>query len=422
MIQVFKFGGASVKDAEAVKNVARILKTYATSSTIVVISAMGKTTNHLEQLVNAFYYQKEEPQTVLDTLKQTHLDILQTLIPDTSHPVYVEFENVFVELQWAIEEQASFGYNQEYDQIVGLGEILATKIISAYLNTQNILNKWIDARGIIQTDNTYREGKVDYELSQTLVSTQLIPQFNTAPILITQGFIGGTSENFVTTLGREGSDYTAALLAYFTNASHVTIWKDVPGVLNADPKYFKNTKKIEELTYQDAIELTYYGASVIHPKTIKPLQNKNIPLYVKSFLKPEESGTVIKDTDKRITITSYIFKVNQVLISIQPKDFSFIAEENLSSIFNILSRFDVKANMMQNSAISFSLCVDEDEHKIPDLLVELQKDYKVLYNSDVELMTIRNYDQEIINKLSENKLVLIEQRSRYTHQMVIKKE
>lgn len=422
MFQVFKFGGASVKDAEAVKNVAHILKNYAKTPTIVVVSAMGKTTNHLERLVNAFFYKKEDPLPVLEALKQQHLAILNTLIPDTNNTVYQDFENVFVELQWAIEEEPSYPYAQEYDQIVGLGEVLATKIISAYLNTQSINNKWIDARGIIQTDNTYREGKVNYELSQALVDTQLLPHFKSCNLVITQGFIGGTSENFMTTLGREGSDYTAALLAYFTNAAGVTIWKDVPGVLNADPKYFKNTKKIEELTYQDAIELTYYGASVIHPKTIKPLQNKNIPLYVKSFLKPEESGTVIKETDKRISITSYIFKINQILISIQPKDFSFIAEENLSAIFNHLSHFDVKANMMQNSAISFSVCVDNDEHKIPDLITELQKDYKVLYNEGVELMTIRNYDLETINKLSEGKVILIEQRSRYTHQMVMKNE
>ncbi len=420
MIQVFKFGGASVKDAEAVKNVASILKNYATSSTIVVVSAMGKTTNQLEQLVNAFFYKEGNPTEHLETIKQAHLSILNTLIPDTKHQVYIDFENIFVELLWAIEEEPSFSYNQEYDQIVGLGELLATKIISAYLNTQAIANTWLDARGLIQTDNTYREGKVDYELSQALVSSQLLPHFKTIPIVITQGFIGGTSENYMTTLGREGSDYTAALLAYFTNAAKVTIWKDVPGVLNADPKYFKNTRKIDELTYQDAIELTYYGVSVIHPKTIKPLQNKNIPLYVKSFLNPSDEGSVVKDTEKRISITSYIFKVNQILLSIQPKDFSFIAEENLSAIFKHLSHFDVQVNMMQNSAISFSICVDNDVHKIPHLIQTLQYDYKVLYNEPVELMTIRNYDQDIITKLSENKLVLIEQRSRYTHQMVMK--
>ena len=240
--------------------------------------------------------------------------------------------------------------------------------------------------------------------------------------MITQGFIGGTSENFTTTLGREGSDYTAALLAYFSDAEKVTIWKDVPGVLNADPKFFKNTKKLDELTYHDAIELTYFGASVIHPKTIKPLQNKNIPLYVKSFLKPEDPGTVIRESEKRIEVTSYIFKTDQILLSIQPKDFSFIAEDNLAFIFNLFSKYNVHANMIQNSAISFSVCTDYDVHKIEPLIQELQEQFKVLYNKDVQLMTIRNYDDEIIAKLSAGKTILIEQKSRNTHQMVMQEE
>jgi aspartate kinase len=239
-------------------------------------------------------------------------------------------------------------------------------------------------------------------------------------LVVTQGFIGGTSENYTTTLGREGSDYTAALLAYFAGASEVIIWKDVPGVLNADPKYFRNTKKIPVLTYHDAIELTYYGATVIHPKTIKPLQNKNIPLHVRSFLEPGEEGTVIKDTDVRNSATSYIFKDNQILLSIQPKDFSFIAEDKLSVIFSLFSEFHVRINMMQNSAISFSICADYDEHRVPPLLTELKLQFNVLYNRDVQLMTIRNYDQEIISKLSLDKVILLEQRSRNTFQMVIK--
>jgi aspartate kinase len=240
--------------------------------------------------------------------------------------------------------------------------------------------------------------------------------------VVTQGFIGGTSENYTTTLGREGSDYTAALLAYFTDAKQVVIWKDVPGVLNADPKYFKNTKKIDELTYHDAIELTYYGASVIHPKTIKPLQNKNIPLYVKSFLRPNEPGTLIKDGSKGNSITSYIFKENQILLSIQPKDFSFIAEDNLSTIFNLFSKHKAHIHMMQNSAISFSVCTDNDPQKIEPLIADLQQHFKTLYNSGVQLMTIRNYDPETVARLSENKVILIEQRSRHTHQMVMKSE
>jgi len=420
-MQVFKFGGASVKNAEAVKNVASILKTFTTQPTIVVVSAMDKTTNKLEDLVNAYFYGKGDVHSIFNELKEFHLNIISQLFSDPTS-INNEIENVFVEILWALEEDPSFSYNHHYDQLVSQGEVLATKIVSAYLNANGINNKWMDARGIIQTDDTFREGKVDYELSETLVQTQLLPQLKSHNIVVTQGFIGGTSENFTTTLGREGSDYTAALLAYFSNAEKVIIWKDVPGVLNADPKYFKNTKKIDELTYHDAIELTYFGASVIHPKTIKPLQNKNIPLYVKSFLKPAEEGTVIRDSDKRINVTSYIFKVHQILLSIQPKDFSFIAEDNLSTIFSMFSKYNVHANMIQNSAISFSVCTDYDEYKIEPLLNELQEHFKVLYNKDVQLMTIRNYDNDIISKLSENKIVLLEQRSRTTHQMVMKEE
>lgn len=420
-MQVFKFGGASVKNADAVRNVGSILKSYCNGPTIVVISAMDKTTNRLESLVNAWFYKQGNVMQIFNELKDFHLSVTSQLFKNAT-TINNDLENVFVELLWAIEEEPSFGYNHHYDQIVSQGEVLATKIVSAWLNENGINNKWLDARGIIQTDNTYREGKVDYQLSETLVKTQLLPLFNSNKIVITQGFIGGTSENFTTTLGREGSDYTAALLAYFTNAEKVTIWKDVPGVLNADPKYFKNTKKIDELTYHDAIELTYYGASVIHPKTIKPLQNKNIPLYVKSFVKPADEGTVIRESDKRINVASYIFKVNQILLSIQPKDFSFIAEDNLSNIFSLFSKHNVHANMMQNSAISFSVCTDYDEHKIEPLIAELQEQFKVLYNKDVQLMTIRNYDNDIIAKLSEDKVVLLEQRSRTTVQMVMREE
>ncbi|MEO6305692.1 MAG: aspartate kinase [Bacteroidia bacterium] len=421
-MQVFKFGGASVKDADSVKNVASILKKNATQSTIVVISAMGKTTNKLEELVNAYFYKEGDIQSTLADLKTYHLSVLHQLIPNKEHSIYNDIENVFVELLWALEEEPSSTYNYHYDQMVSQGEVLATKIVSGYLNESGVKNKWMDARGFIQTDNSYREGKIDYELSQKLVQTDLLPVFNSFNIIITQGFIGGTSENYTTTLGREGSDYTAALLAYFTDAEKVIIWKDVPGVLNADPKYFKNTKKIDELTYHDAIELTYFGASVIHPKTIKPLQNKNIPLFVKSFIKPEDAGTIIKESDKRNNVPSYIFKANQILLSIQPKDFSFIAEDNLGTIFTLFSKHNVHVNMMQNSAISFSVCMDDDNHKLEPLLNDLQEQFKVLYNKNVQLMTIRNYDQETIAKLSQDKTIIIEQRSRNTHQMVMKED
>ncbi len=420
-MQVFKFGGASVKDSEAVRNVVSIIKNQVKEPTVVVISAMGKMTNKLEELVKAYFYNEGDVQAVFEEIKSYHLKIAKALFSDGA-VIFSELNNVFVEIQWILEEQPSYTYEHHYDQIVSQGEILSTKIISASLHNSGVPNKWMDARGLIQTDNTYREGKVDYELSQTMVQKELLPEFNTHQLVITQGFIGGTSENFTTTLGREGSDYTAALLAYFTNARQVVIWKDVAGVLNADPKYFKNTKKIDELSYHDAIELTYYGASVIHPKTIKPLQNKNIPLLVKSFLDPSAPGTKIHEADKRLQIPGYIFKTNQILLSIQSKDFSFIAEDNLSEIFNLFSKHKVRVNMMQNSAISFSVCADHDPHKIQALLSDLQVHFSVLYNSDVQLMTVRNYNQDVLNQLTQNKVILIEQRSRHTCQLVMKSE
>ena len=419
-MQVFKFGGVSVKDANSIKNVANILKNKANEPTVVVISAMGKMTNKLEELVNAYFYKSSDSLLIFQEIKDYHFNIINQLFVNKDLLIVDEIENVFLEILWAIEEEPSNSYSFYYDQLVSQGEILSTKIISAYFNEIIISNKWIDARGIIQTDNFYREANVDYLLSKELTCNQIIPLLNNYNIIITQGFIGGTSENYTTTLGREGSDYTAALLAYFLDAKQIVIWKDVPGVLNADPKYFKNTKKIDELSYHDAIELTYFGTSVIHPKTIKPLQNKNIPLFVRSFLKPDDIGTVIKNINKRNTATSYIFKTDQLLISIQPKDFSFIAEENLSLIFSVFSKNNVRVNMMQNSAISFSVCIDNDKYKFDSLLLELQTQFKVLYNDNVQLMTIRNYNQETITKLSENKIILIEQRSRNNYQMVIK--
>jgi aspartate kinase len=420
-MQVFKFGGASVKDAAGVKNVVEVLKQFPDQQITVVVSAMGKTTNSLERLAKAYFYKTDDAEAILDEVKAYHLDICKNLFP-LVHPVHTDIENTFVELHWAIEDEPTQGFDFEYDQIVSMGEVISTKIISAFLTEVGLHNKWVDVRGLIQTDNSYRDGKVDFKLTETLIRKDLMPVFNSFKIIVTQGFIGGTSENFTTTLGREGSDYTASILAYCLNAQNVTIWKDVPGVLNADPKWFARTKKIDELSYHDAIELTYYGATVIHPKTIKPLQNKNIPLYVKSFLQPKETGTVIKDGEKRLNIPSYIFKVDQVLISIQPKDFSFIAEDNLSDIFEAFSTLGVKINLMQLSAISFSVCCDNHETKINDLVHELQKQYKVLYNSGLELMTVRYYTPETIDTLTMNKVILLEQRSRFTVQMVMKSE
>lgn len=419
-MKIFKFGGASVKDEVAVRNLASIVKSHSGEKLIVVISAMGKTTNALERLTDAFFYQKERPESVLKEIRDYHFGIIEKLFPDRNHPVYTDIHNTFVELEWAIEGDPTHSYDCEYDQIVSVGEILSTKIVAAFLNEIGTECEWKDVRDYLKTDNTYREGKVDWQLTESNVKESLLPVLERTNIVVTQGFLGVTSENFTTTLGREGSDYTAAIMAYCTNAESLTIWKDVPGVLNADPKWFDDTRLIAQMTYQDAIELTYYGATVIHPKTIKPLQNKNIPLYVRSFIEPQKEGTKIHDVQSPLPIPCFIFKINQVLLTISPRDFSFIVEENMGSIFGAFSRHRVKINTMQNSAISFSLCVDNDPNRLPALIDELSKQYRVLYNDNLELVTIRYFDQATIDRVTVQKSILLEVKSRYTAQLVLK--
>ncbi|MFI5149000.1 MAG: aspartate kinase [Bacteroidia bacterium] len=421
-MKVFKFGGASVKDAAGVRNVAEIIRLFPLDKLIVVISAMGKTTNALEKLCEAFYACSDTKEAILEEIKDYHKQIAKELFPLSTHPVHDELHNTFVELEWAIEGKAENGFDKEYDQIVSVGEMLATRIVAAYLNEQPIRTRWWDARDLIRTDSTWREGKVDWDQTAENIRSAILPvleQSDTQVVLV-QGFIGGDAENYTTTLGREGSDYTAAILAFCTNAESVSIWKDVPGVLNADPKWFDETKRIDQLSYQDAIELAYYGATVIHPKTIKPLQNKDIPLYVRSFLAPREPGTLINSAQAPLPVPCFIFKVNQLLISLSPKDFSFIVEENMSSIFRIFAEHKVKINTMQNSAISFSICADNDSRKTPALIKALQADYRVLYNDDVELITIRYYDQATIDRVCIGKKVLLEVKSRYTVQLVVR--
>ena len=420
-MKVFKFGGASVKDADAVKNVAAILKRYPGEKIIAVVSAMGKTTNALEQVVNAYINKTGDAHQLLKTIKEFHTRIMDDLFSDPKHPVYELVNNFFVEVDWVLEEQPR-EYNFIYDQIVSIGELASTRIVSAYLKESDIANNWFDIRDALHTDNNYREAMVDWQLSEVSVKNKMLPKItNTNPVIVTQGFIGVTSENYTTTLGREGSDYTASILAYIADATEVDIWKDVPGVLNADPKYFKDAQKLEQISYLDAIELAYFGASVIHPKTIKPLENKGIPLYVKSFLQPASKGTLIgKDIQTKPLVPSFIFKNNQVLISISAKDFSFIAEENLSSIFSTFAKYGMKMNLMQNSAISFSVCTDEDLINFPVLIEELKKDFKVLYNKGLQLYTIRHYYPSTIDKFAQGREILLEQRSRSTAQLVMK--
>ncbi|HWY99298.1 MAG TPA: aspartate kinase [Bacteroidia bacterium] len=416
-MKVFKFGGASVKDTAGVKNVAAILKLYPKEEIMVVVSAMGKTTNALEKLVRP--KNKSEEKEVLEEIKQYHFKIIQELFKDKKASIFSTLEKDIEHLQKIASEYPTKNYDERYDQIVSMGEVMSSHIVSAYLSEEKIENEWIDAREIICTDSNYREAKVDYDKTCEKLKSIVIPAVKKKKIAITQGFIGRAAKNKTTTLGREGSDYTAAILAYCSHAESVTIWKDVPGVLNADPKWFDNTVKIDHLSFQDAIELSYYGATVIHPKTIKPLQNKNIPLYVKSFIEPKEEGTCINNDSTQLPVPCFIFKVSQVLISVSPKDFSFIVEESLSHIFNILSKYKVKTNVIQNSAINFSLCIDDDENKVPALIEALRKDFRVLYNKNLELVTIRYYDQATVDRVCIDKKILLEHKSRYTVQIVM---
>ncbi|GEM64299.1 aspartokinase [Sphingobacterium faecium NBRC 15299] len=419
-MQVFKFGGASVKDAESVKNSAYIISKYKVEALLVVVSAMGKTTNLLEDVTKAYYHNTGEAFEMLEKAKVFHFNILSDLFEDHNHPIFDEIANCFVEIEWILEEEPQDSFDYLFDQIVSTGEIVSSKILAAYLNHIGVNSKWLDARNYIMTDNTYTEAQVNWEKTEAIIQAE-IPHILQEYVGITQGFIGSTSENFTTTLGREGSDYSAAIFAACLDAQHVTIWKDVPGVLNADPKWFEKTELIPELSYTDAIELTYYGATVIHPKTIKPLQNKNIQLNVRSFLNPEVPGTKIKSTNVSLPVPSFIFKVNQILISISPRDFSFIVEDNLRDIFNLFHQFRIKLNMMHNSAINFSVAVDDTGQNIIDVLEELKKKFKVNIETGLELITIRYYNQETINRVLVNKEVISELKDTYTCQLLVKK-
>ncbi|PWS29255.1 aspartate kinase [Pedobacter yonginense] len=418
-MDIFKFGGASVKDAAGVKNVGDIIRDYKNGKLLIVISAMGKITNKLEELTQAFLTQSEDTHAIFEEIKHFHFNLIETLFEGTSNPVYDDVANTFVEIDWLIEDEADGNADYIYDQIVSIGEVVSTKIVAAWLNKMGIKALWVDARNFIQTDNTYKEGKVDWEKTNQTIQKGLLPLLEDH-IVVTQGFIGGTSENYTTTLGREGSDYSAAIFASCLNAEALTIWKDVPGVLNADPKWFDETEKIPQLSYHDAIELTYYGATVIHPKTIKPLQNKGIPLFVRSFIQPEGVGTAITKENNPLPVPSFIFKVNQALISIFPKDYSFIIEENLSNIFELFHKHRIKINTMLNSAISFSVSIDDDANKIEKLIRDLATEFTVKYNKGLELVTIRYYNQQTIDRVTVNKDILLEVKSRHTCQMVMK--
>ncbi len=422
-MKVFKFGGASVKDAAAVENVARVIQHFPHQQLVVVISAMGKTTNAMEAIVAAWMKGDGSHQALIDERKAFHHEIMKGLFASNEHPIYKEVDAIFNALTERLSQPASSNYDVEYDQIVSRGEMLSTKIVCAYLQQEGYAAQWFDATTMVRTNDAYREGKVDWDVTKALIQQQMgsCLEDGTARIAITQGFLGHTANGEVTTLGREGSDFTAAICAYCLGAEDVTIWKDVPGVLNADPKWFSNTVKLARISYREAIELSYYGATVIHPKTLKPLQNKKIPLYVKSFVQPEEPGTVIQASmDSDYLIPSFIFKMDQVLISVSPRDFSFIIEQNLSEIFQCFADARVKINLLQNSALSFSASVDNNPQRLPQLIEALKAKYTVLYNDGLELVTIRHYDQSTIDRVTVNKEILVEQKSRHTARMVMR--
>ncbi|EHQ26075.1 aspartate kinase [Mucilaginibacter paludis] len=418
-MQVYKFGGASVKDASGIINLSEIVRKNRETPLLIVVSAMGKTTNALEKLTRAYVDQADDMQFIFEEIKQYHYEILHQLFAP-NHAVFDEVENTFVEIEWTIEDEPHDDFDFIYDQIVSIGELVSTRIVNAYLNKAGIASQWLDVRGYIHTDNTYREGKVDWAKTKQSIQ-QDVPALLQKGVVVTPGFLGGTSENFTTTLGREGSDYTASIFAACLNADSVTIWKDVPGVLNADPKLFEATVKYDELSYAEAIEMTYYGASVIHPKTIKPLQNAKIPLLVKPFLHPEEPGTIISETQHIVFNTPVIIvKQNQVLLSISTKDYSFISEDHLSEIFGLFASTHTKVNIMQNSAVSFTVCFDDAPEKFEKLMLGLQPAFRVKYNTELSLITVRHYKQGLLKELTTGKIVLLEQISRNTVQMVVK--
>ena len=417
--KVFKFGGASVRNAEAIRNVEGILKSYPNQKIMIIVSAMGKTTNALEKVVTAYFNGTGESFALLEEVKQSHYKVAQELFGE-EHPIFSLLNDTFVEIEWVIEDDPQDPYDYIYDQIVSIGEMASTRMLTAFLTQEGHASAWLDARDVVRTDDTFREGKVDWEPTGTLCKKKLPGLFEKNNLLVTQGFIGGTQENFTTTLGREGSDYSAAIFAYQLDAESLSIWKDVPGILTGDPRIFENVQKIDRLSYKEAIEMTYYGAKVIHPKTIKPLENKNIPLYVKSFVDPKGVGTLIT-TDVNVTYPPVVVvEPNQVLLHISTRDFSFVTERHLGFLFQHFDKYRIKINMMQNMAISFTVCVTERSERLAQLIPELEKDFKLVVDRDLELITVRHYSDEIVKTLSEGKIILFEEYIRGTMSMVVK--
>jgi aspartate kinase len=417
-MKVFKFGGASVKDAAGIKNVASIIEKYGNKNLIIVVSATGKTTNALEEVVETYFHKNGNALEKFELVKNNHIQICKELFEE-NNDVFNQLQNVFSEVEWQIEEDRMESYNYVYDQIVSQGEMLSSIILSAYIKEIGITNNWLDVRDIIKTDDTYREAVVDWIKTAELVNEKVIPILKDN-IIVTQGFLGCTSENCTTTLGREGSDYTAAIFANLLNVEHQTIWKDVPGVMNGDPRVFDDAVFLEQISYNEAVEMTFYGATVIHPKTIKPLQNKNIPLHVRSFINPEGIGTVVGKEDQSNLPPIRIVKKNQALITLTTKDFSFIQEDILASMFRAFAKANLKLNMMQQGAISFDAVVENTSDKIQKITHFLQENFNINIQENLSILTIRHYNEAVISKHTAEKEIILIQKTPSTYQCLIK--
>lgn len=420
-MKVFKFGGASINSIERIQNLASILRGYENEKILIVISAMGKVTNALEKVAEAFFdRRKEDALQLFEKIKQSHLTTLKYTITQQWEKATEDLLNIFTEVEWLLHDKPVKDFNYYYDQIVCTGELLSTILMSYYLNEEKIANKWIDVRDVLRTDDSFREAIVDWQITEKQVEEKILPLFTGNNFIITQGFIGSTDENESTTLGREGSDYTAAVFANILNAESVTIWKDVEGVMNADPKELDEAVVMQNLSYTEVIEMAYYGAQVIHPKTIKPLQNKKIALLVKCFLDPQLPGTVISGKSSHNLPPVIVYKRNQVLISLQTKDFSFVEGKPSNTLNDILEQVKIKPNLTQNAAISLYICVDDVVEKIESAALKCDEMFDVLLEKNLTLLTIRHYTGEFVKKLSANKEIVLQQKTRETIQLLMR--
>lgn len=416
---VYKFGGASVKDAEGIRNLASIVSENK-DDLVVVVSAFGKTTNALEQVLKAWFSGNSEYTDLLGRVAEYHLSIVSELFSNSDTETRRIVQNSFNEISDYLKSGKKSGYDFEYDQIVSRGELWSTIIVEAYLRKCGLATEWVDIRKGLMTDERYRDANVLWD--ESYMRLRAILDFSRKRIFVTQGFIAGTLSGFTTTLGREGSDYTSAIIASILDADYVVVWKDVPGVMNADPQWLPNPERLEEISYREAVEMTFSGAKVIHPKTIKPLHNKGIPLHVRSFMSPEKEGTIIKaDAKLKKVLPVYVRKENQMLISILPKDFSFVMGENLGKVFRLFSTRGIKVNLIEASAVSIDVCVDDDREKIEELLTDLREDYSIIYNENVEMLSIRHYTSDAIDLITNGRDILLEQRTRSTVRFVVRK-